>query len=188
MLTVTPNSSACLRADIAGYLDGELTPGAEESLEMHFARCGGCAAELNAQKSLLHALDVVFNSEAQIALPEDFARVVSIKAESNVIGLRSPEGRKAALMVCPALLIVALMLLGAERATVFNVVGTAAGQLFVVGSFVGHLAYDVSFGLAVILHSAADRVGAGAAFPAVVFVIILALVIAKLLRPERISS
>src|SRR5215207_7269746 len=88
----------CPRIEIAAYVDGELSPREEFDLEMHFAVCETCSAELNEQKKLLYALDFALENEDEIELPENFTKVVVATAESNVKGLRCPRERNRALV------------------------------------------------------------------------------------------
>lgn len=142
----------CTSHDIAAYIDGELKPSREMELEMHFASCAECTAELNLQKSLLNHLEFGFKDHADIELPEDFAKVVVANAESTVAGLRRPRERFNALFICGGLGFFLLMVFG---------VGAAASvldQLAAVGSFFGHFLYDFVFGVVVIIRGTAARV------------------------------
>ena len=87
----------CPRADIAAYIDGELTPREELALELHLAACPDCTGELNLQKQMLRALDCGLKDRTEIELPKNFAKTVATRAESNVSGLRSKEERFRAL-------------------------------------------------------------------------------------------
>ena len=73
----------CPTGEIAAYIDGELSPREELDLEMHFAVCRLCAAELNEQKKLLCALDFALEDEREIELPENFARVIVAAARKQ---------------------------------------------------------------------------------------------------------
>jgi anti-sigma factor RsiW len=158
----------CPRAEIAVYVDGELTPRQELVLEQHLAVCDVCRAELNEQKKLLCALDFLLEEKpSEIRIPENFARVVATRAESNVSGLRNREERKRAVFLCASLGLIALIGLGAEAKTVFAASGVIFEQIIALAVFVGHLAYDVAFGVVVILRSLANQTVVSTALVAV---------------------
>jgi anti-sigma factor RsiW len=147
------NQSKCPRIEIAAYVDGELSPREELDLEMHFAACPTCSAELNEQKKLLSALDFALENEKQIELPENFTKVVVANAESNVQGLRCPRERNRALLVCAALFLLIFIGLGAETSQTFASFATITEKLWAVGSFFVHLVHDISIAAAVIFRS-----------------------------------
>ncbi|HEY8563081.1 MAG TPA: zf-HC2 domain-containing protein [Pyrinomonadaceae bacterium] len=143
----------CPRTEIAAYIDGELDPRAELSLELHLAGCPVCAAELNEQKKLLCALDFALDKEEEIELPENFTKIVVANAESNVRGLRCPRERNRALTVCAALLLIVFIGLGAETSKTFAAASVLTEQFFVVGGFLVHFVRDVTIATTVIFRS-----------------------------------
>lgn len=152
------SEQSCPRAEIAAYVDGELTPAQELVLEQHLAACEACRAELNEQKKLLCALDFLLDEKpAEIEIPKNFARVVATRAESNVSGLRNREERRRAVFLCASLGLLALVGLGAEAQRVFAISGAVFEQVLALAVFVGHLIYDIAFGVVVILRSLANQ-------------------------------
>lgn len=145
--------NVCPRAEIAEYIDGELSPQAELDLEMHFPGCEICRRELNEQKKLLKALNFALEDEREFELPEDFTKVVVANAESRVSGLRRPSERFNALFICAALFLFVLLGLGSETETIVGAGGKFIEQTLAVGSFFGHLIYDFAIGITVILKS-----------------------------------
>jgi anti-sigma factor RsiW len=144
----------CPRSEIAAYLDGELAPSEELDLEMHFAVCPSCRAELNEQKKLLCALDLALEEEpAEMELPEDFTRVVVTNAESKVKGLRCPRERTRAFLVCAALFVLIVFGLGPETSKIFAALGAIGDQFVAVGGFFVHLVHHVTVAATVILRS-----------------------------------
>ena len=144
----------CPRFEIVAYVDGELTPREELDLELHFAGCAVCAAELNEQKKLLNALDFALVDDVpEIELPENFTRVVVANAESNVQGLRCPRERNRALMVIAALGLVVFLGLGAETSKTFAAAGAITEQLLAVGGFIVHFIHDITIATTVIFRS-----------------------------------
>ena len=145
----------CSREKIAVYLDGELDPREELMLEKHLASCSTCLSELNLQKQMFSALDSVFDDKAEITLPENFAKVVAIHAETNVKGLRSNDERFRALFFCTVLFLLVMTGLGVE--TAFDSLGKFGEQVATVISFTGHLTYDLIIGITVVLRSVGNQ-------------------------------
>src|SRR5215203_7570300 len=150
---IAKKQTECPRIKIAAYVDGELSPREEFDLEMHFAGCPSCAAELNEQKKLLRALDFALENEDEIELPENFTKVVVANAESNVRGLRCPRERNRALFVCAALFLVVFLGLGAETSKTFATMGAITEQFFAVGGFLVHFIHDITIAATVIFRS-----------------------------------
>ena len=115
-MTDVAYDNECLSEEIAAYLDGELHGAALQSFETHLAACFRCAAELRTQKQLLCTLDAAF-SESLLELPENFARVVQVHAESNVAGMRGKIERRRAVQICAILALGAFGLLGVASKT-----------------------------------------------------------------------
>jgi hypothetical protein len=113
--------NGCQLEDVAAYLDGELTGGALDKFEQHVKSCAGCATELRLQRQLLCTLDVAFNDSRSFHLPNNFARVVTARAENDLTGMRDRRERRRALQLCAILALVSFGLLGAAtRAIVFD--------------------------------------------------------------------
>jgi predicted anti-sigma-YlaC factor YlaD len=143
----------CPRMQLAAYVDGELLPREELELEMHLAVCKNCAAELNEQKKLLHALDFALEDESEFELPANFTKVIVANAESNVSGLRSSKERYRAFFVCLGLFLIVVTALGTESEAILNTFVKFAEQFLAVCGFAIHLIYNISIGTAVILRS-----------------------------------
>ena len=155
------------RGDIAAYLDGELAPAEELALEAHVAQCKDCLEELNLQKQMLAALDFDSADKPEIQLPEDFAKIVAVRAESGVCGLRSREERLRALFLCGALFLFGLTGLGIE--SVFAILENFLKKALALASFTGHLIYDLTVGTIVILRSLTGQFGFDSAFSLIAF-------------------
>jgi anti-sigma factor RsiW len=108
----------CQLEDVAAYLDGELTGVALDEFERHLESCAACTTELRTQRQLLCTLDVAFNDARSFHLPNDFARVVTARAENDLTGMRDRRERRRALQLCAVLALVAFGLLGAATRTV----------------------------------------------------------------------
>jgi anti-sigma factor RsiW len=154
-------AAECPSVEIAAYIDGELSPESEMSLELHFAACRICSEDLNLQKQFVNALDISLKAGPE--LPADFTRRVVANAESNVQGLRRGNERLSAMFVCSALFIFVLFALGASAPGAFASGFDAVSRTAAVAGFFGHLVYDVSIGVVVILRSFAAQPAFGAA-------------------------
>lgn len=142
---------ACPRAEIAAYIDGELSPREELELEKHFTACPSCQAEFNEQKKLLCALDLALDGDKQFELPENFTKIIVINAESGVKGLRCPKERSRALFLCAGLFLLIILGLGSETEKVFSTFAVFLDQVWAVGGFVWHLVYDIALAVTTIL-------------------------------------
>lgn len=134
----------CPRAELAAYIDGELLPREEIEVEAHLAVCKTCVLELNEQKKMLSALDFALESEKDFRLPTNFTKVVVANAESKVSGLRSPKERFNAVFVIAALFLLFLLGLGGETKTIVETFLRFGEQVLAVGSFAGHLIYNIA--------------------------------------------
>ena len=186
---IATTEKVCPREEIAAYIDGEIAPRRELELEMHFAVCRNCASELNLQKKLLCALDTALLPEREVALPKNFTKVIITKAESNVSGLRRPQERRNALLICAALFLPLLVGFGAETEPILTTFGNFAGQILAVGGLIIHLVYDVAVGAVVILRSLSNQVAfnslASAVLLLILFVISLITVSRLVIRFNR---
>ena len=104
-------------ANVAAYLDGQLDIAGIDQFEAHVEACRSCRAELNAQRQFLCELDSVLSTPKELSIPQDFARIVSARAASDMSGVRTGGERRRALLVCLALSITAFVLLGAAAGT-----------------------------------------------------------------------
>lgn len=111
-------SSKCDLEDVAAYVDGELAGAALARFEQHVKECAGCANELRLQRQLLCTLDIAFNTAFEFDLPNNFARLVTARAENDFSGVRNRYERRRAVQLCAVLALVAFGLLGAATRTV----------------------------------------------------------------------
>ena len=112
------NEHTCQLEDVAAYLDGELNAAGVVRFEDHLKSCADCATELRAQRQLLCTLDVAFNGTRSFQLPQDFTRIVTARAESDLSGMRNKHERRRAFKLCAVLALVSFALLGAATRTV----------------------------------------------------------------------
>lgn len=106
---------------VAAYLDGQLERPALTQFEAHLETCRHCRAELNVQRQFLCELESALSPFEELPIPENFARIVSTRAESDMRGVRRTGERRRALLVCVAL-----------AATAFALLGAAAGNTILI--------------------------------------------------------
>jgi anti-sigma factor RsiW len=144
---------SCPSIDISAYIDGELAPSREMELDLHFAGCKVCVADLNQQKEFLCILSSTLQDEGDLELPKNFTRVVVTNAETRVIGLRRRNEWQNAAFICCALFFFVLFGLGADAGKAFGSFVSVFEQLAAVAGFVSHVVYDISLGTVVIIRS-----------------------------------
>jgi anti-sigma factor RsiW len=117
MTELDVNNLTCRSVEVAAYLDGELGARALQAFEEHLKECGSCAQKLEEQRRLLCTLDMAFNDEKSLALPSDFARVVTAHAQTDMSGMRGKHERGRAIRLCAALALFSFALLGSAALT-----------------------------------------------------------------------
>jgi len=142
----------CQVEDVAAYLDGELGGQALERFEVHLKSCVDCAAELRAQRQLLCTLDAAFGESNSFRLPHDFTRVVTARAESDLMGVRDKSERRRALQLCAILTLLSVALLGAAvRALVLDPVRSFLRITASFANFAWQAIYQATSGAAVVV-------------------------------------
>jgi predicted anti-sigma-YlaC factor YlaD len=157
-------SSSCPRDDIAAYLDCELASAEEFEIERHFGECEICRRELNLQKQFLCALNSGLENEDEIALPENFAKVIATTAETRVNGLRKPSERYNAAFVCSGLFIIIMLTVGADSGNFLASFLNGVEKAVAIGSFAAHTAYDLAIGAVIILRSLSSQLSVNSPF------------------------
>jgi predicted anti-sigma-YlaC factor YlaD len=147
------DSINCPRAEIAAYLDGELSAQEEIVFEAHLAVCEKCSNELREQRKLLHALNFALDTKTEVALPKDFAKTVAARAENDLSGLKSKNERRHALLLCSALFVSGVLVgvVGKKSGVLPVLLNQTLVQVGAFGNFLLHLAYDTGIGATVIL-------------------------------------
>ncbi|HVF87649.1 MAG TPA: zf-HC2 domain-containing protein [Pyrinomonadaceae bacterium] len=151
------HKSSCERLDASAYLDGELDAAASLYFEEHIRECSSCAATLAAQRRLLCLLDNAFGtpSEKKLPLPQNFAEVVTARAQSDMSGVRCRSEHRRAFLFCAALILAAFALLGtANLSAVFAPIGGATRVLGSILLMIARFFADVVGSLSVILRAA----------------------------------
>ena len=174
----------CDCTDVAAYLDGELSVAESSSFEDHLRACAPCAAALSEQRRLLCLLDAAFaRAQKKVELPEDFARVVKARAQTDMTGVRRVSERRRAVLLCLALAALALSLLGA-RAVGEGLLPlrAAAGASLSILDMIFHAAAEAFAGAALILRSAGRFVATEPGGVRASLLVALALAVLALLR------
>lgn len=177
----------CPSVEIAAYLDGELSPDLELQLESHLAKCVVCTQELNDQKHFINALNSSLVDGPEI--PADFTKRIITNAESGVSGLRQKKERLNAVFVCCALFFFVVFTLGASAPGTIAASLDVFGRVAAVFGFAGHMVYDISIGVVVIMRSLAGQ----PAFGLIAFAVIVPMIVGiafkfSLIRSSRNKS
>ena len=113
--------------------------------------CGDCRAELTAHRLFICELDAAMTQSLDVAMPDDFSRIVAARAESDMSGVRSFAEHRKALSICAILAFVAFALLGtAARTSIVTVGRMLAGKVFGAASFLWTAFYDAAASVTVI--------------------------------------
>lgn len=158
---------ALRRGQASAYLDGELDTEASALFETHTKSCGACADALTEQRRLLAVLNIAFAAEHPRAretmrLPENFAEIITARAQTDMKGLNARAERVRALRLCLALAIVCALILGIGviafgGASAFDAVRAFARASESVLSVAGRTIRDASAGGAVVLRTIGAR-------------------------------
>ncbi len=141
----------CQTENIFALIDGDLEPAARLAVEEHVESCESCRAELQAQRQFVCELDSVLASPFELDVPGDFARVVAVRAESDMRGVRRKVERRRALKFCVILGLVAFALLGAtaSKALILSLQSIATKALGVL-ELLTKATFDLASGFTII--------------------------------------
>ena len=148
---MSTNQNICVTEHIAAYVDGELESSQRTAFEEHIKQCSRCASELQAQRRFMCELDSALASPFDLAVPQNFAQVVAVHAESDMRGVRNRSEHTRALRFCIILGLGAFALLGvaSSKAVILNVRSVAEKVFGVFGLFVRTI-FDAAAGFTVI--------------------------------------
>lgn len=136
---------------VGAYVDGELDEAATAVFEQHLEDCAECRAELRAHRLFVCELDAALTGKVEIPVPEDFSKVIAVRARSDMRGVRTRSEHKKAIAICVVLALTGFGLLGATaRDAVLALVGKFLTGVFSIGAFVWSVVYDAVAGLVVI--------------------------------------
>jgi predicted anti-sigma-YlaC factor YlaD len=147
----------CFADQISAYIDGELSSGEELQLEAHVRDCSHCAGELKLQRQFLCALDATLDSQPDIKIPVDFTKVIVANAESHLSGLRRQTERFNAAFICSGIFLIMMFSVGAASGDALGTVSAGFEKALVIGSFLGHMAYDIAIGVVIVIRSISSQ-------------------------------
>jgi anti-sigma factor RsiW len=142
----------CATEKIAAFIDGELGAPDRLAFEVHLERCARCSSELLAQRQFMCELDSALASPFDLEVPRNFARVVAVRAESDMSGVRAAAEHKRAFRYCLLLALAAFVLLGATASqTLFANAQAVVAKAFGAAELLLKAVYDAVVGLTVIV-------------------------------------
>lgn len=149
----------CQKNLIAAYVDGELGDVANAIFEQHVEDCPDCRAELRAHRVFVCELDAALTGKVDIPVPDDFSKVIAVRARSDMRGVRSRSEHRKAVAICMVLALTGFGLLGATaREDVLALAGRFITGVFSIGSFISQLVYDAVAGVVVISRVLGHRI------------------------------
>lgn len=142
----------CATEMIAAFIDGELDVNERVAFEVHLGKCVRCTAELLAQKQFMCELDSAMAGPFNLEVPPNFARVVSVRAESDMRGVRAAAEHKRAFYYCLWLGVAAFALLGvsASKALLASV-ELLAVKAASIGEILLKAVYDAALSFTVVV-------------------------------------
>ena len=141
----------CETEKIAAFIDGDLETSERVGLEEHIKHCSRCTSELEAQRQFMCELDSALAGSYDLAVPANFARVVAVRAASDMRGVRDRKEHTRALQFCIILGLAAFALLGvtSSKAVILNAQTLANKTAGILGLF-GKAIYDAAAGFTVV--------------------------------------
>lgn len=141
----------CQRNLIAAYVDGELSEVAAVIFEQHVEDCAECRAELRAHRMFVCELDAVMTDKVEIPVPDNFSKMIAVRASSDLRGVRSRAEHRKAIVICAILALTGFGLLGATaRDSIFVLIGKFLTSVASIAGFLSTAVYDAVASLAVI--------------------------------------
>jgi hypothetical protein len=137
------------------FLDGELLSDDVSAFETHLNSCESCSTEVELHRSL--EIDIDTLPPEAIEIPKDFSRVVAVKAESQVSGLRKSSERSATFKIVASLGVILLLLLGSSVGAATGFLTFLFDRIVSVLSVIGSFIFNLLLGIFVILRVATTR-------------------------------
>jgi anti-sigma factor RsiW len=167
----------CQKNLIAAYVDGELGDVANAIFEQHVELCAECRTELRAHRVFVCELDAALAGKVEIPVPDDFSKVIAVRARSDMRGVRSRSENRKALAICLVLALIGFGLLGATaREAVFVFGGRFIAAVISIAGFVSQAVYDAVAGLVVISRVLGQKIIVGGRSLGVLLVVLAAAV------------
>jgi len=141
----------CEKNLVAAYVDGELETATQARFEDHLKDCHDCRLELRVHRQFVCELDALLTNEVQLAVPNNFSRVVAARAVSDMSGVRTRTENRKAVVFCLILGITGFALIGSTtRLAMVSFVRVSARKFFSLIDLVSHAIYDLAVSIAVI--------------------------------------
>jgi anti-sigma factor RsiW len=175
------SNQTCETEKIAAFIDGDLDSSEHAALEEHFNHCRNCSSELQAQRVFMCELDSALSGAHELAVPANFARVVAVRAASDMRGVRDRKEHTRALQFCIILGLAAFALLGltSSKALILNAQALANKTVGILGLF-GKAVYDAAAGFTVISRVLSGGLIADSRLAGLIALVVVALAIVLL--------
>jgi anti-sigma factor RsiW len=171
----------CDTEKIAAFIEGDLETVERLALEAHIAQCDRCSSELQSQQLFMCELESALAHAGDVSVPRNFAKVVAVRAESDMSGLRNTAEHKKALRLCLVLALAAFALLGATATkTIFVDAQSIVNKAFAVVGLFGKAFYDAAAGFAVVLRVLSGGIISDSRFAGLTALLLVALAIGLL--------
>jgi predicted anti-sigma-YlaC factor YlaD len=184
---ITNPESSCSKSALLEFLDGELAADKEQEIAAHIQTCTACQNEIKRHQKLLIQLDNSFDELPKI--PDDFSKIVSANARSQVSGVRKPRERRLAMLICVGLLVTILLAIMAGSLNALSGSTLIFEKAASVTSFVFGLLSDLILSLGIVGRAVSSSFGAS---PLIILGVIFAttLIIAawRIQKTTRISA
>ncbi len=109
----TTQEDCAERRHVSAYVDDELDLLEQARFEQHAVECAACARDVAEQRCLLRVLDMTIGGAADIRLPNNFAQIVTARAQADMSGVRRAAEKNRAVHLCCLLAAGIGVLLGA---------------------------------------------------------------------------
>jgi anti-sigma factor RsiW len=142
----------CATEKVAAFIDGELDVNERIAFEAHVVACARCKSELLEQKQFMCELDSALAGPFDLEVPHNFARIVSVRAESDMRGVRAASEHKRAFYYAVLLGLAAFALLGVTASqALFASVELIAVKVISIGELLLRAAYDAALSVTVVV-------------------------------------
>ena len=179
--------SSCSKSALLEFLEGDLTSDGELKVAAHIQTCLACQNEIKQHQKLLIELDKSFDDLPKI--PDDFSKIVSANAKSQVSGVRMPNERRLAMLICVGLLVTVLLAIAVGPLNALSGLTIVFEKAVSVTYFVFGLLSDLILGLGILGRAISSSLGAS---PLIILagIVVATLIIAvwRIQKNSRISA
>ena len=179
--------SSCSKSALLEFLEGDLSTDAEQKVAAHIRTCPACQNEVKQHQNLLIELDNSFDDLPKI--PDDFSKIISVNAKSQVSGVRMPNERRLAMLICGGLLVTVLLAVAAGSLNPLSGSTIIFEKTVSVTYFVFGLLLDLILGVGIVGRAISSSFGE---FPLIILaaIVVATLIIAvwRIQKNSRISA